>query len=150
MSSMNRLLQIRDEILAVARENCIIGGPANDNLVGTGLWETLSGWGGRDTLRGGSGKDFMIGGSGNDRMWGGADTDVFHFNPYSDHDRIMDLDVRGRDMDVIELQGFGPITRDDVNIEINDRGSTLTVDGFDDFAVSLIGVHATIQQILIT
>lgn len=149
---MRDLLAIRDDILAVARFNCIIGTNASETLVGTGLSETLNGLGGADFLRGGGGRDFIIGGDGSgDRMWGGAGVDCFHFNPTSGRDFIYDFN-RGRDF--IELQGFGPIELDDVNVRVNLEGTraTVAVDGFGGFKVQILGTHldTLIDNILIT
>ncbi|HEY9217548.1 MAG TPA: calcium-binding protein [Phenylobacterium sp.] len=56
----------------------LLGGMANDQLVGTGGDELIRGEGGDDFMRGGGGADSMVGGDGFDDMHGNTGTDTLH------------------------------------------------------------------------
>jgi len=56
----------------------LVGGPGDDNIVGTAAGEGLWGNGGMDCLAGRDGKDRLMGGDGSDELGDGAGNDTVH------------------------------------------------------------------------
>ena len=62
----------------VSNPNAILGGPGNDQLVGTTAGDTINGGEGNDTLSGLGGNDLLSGDSGQDVVYAGAGDDVIY------------------------------------------------------------------------
>ena len=60
----------------ITRIENVIGGSANDTLVGNAVSNVLIGGNGNDTLDGGAGRDILIGGLGADSLQGGGGQDI--------------------------------------------------------------------------
>jgi len=73
-------------------------------------------------------------GIGNDLLYGGLDLDTFVFVEGGGHDVIDDFVV---DLDLIDLSAFNITFGDLVFV-----GSVITIDGVDDFSITLTGVTA--------
>jgi peptidyl-prolyl cis-trans isomerase B (cyclophilin B) len=58
----------------------VVGGSANDRIIGEPLGDGINGSQGNDTLTGEEGDDFLRGGKGNDSISGGVDNDIINGN----------------------------------------------------------------------
>ena len=79
----------------------ILGGTADDTLVGTNANDLIEGGAGNDKLYGGSGSDVLVGGTGDDSLYGGSGDDVLVADAGND---ILD---GGSGIDTADFSGLG-------------------------------------------
>jgi glucose/arabinose dehydrogenase len=105
-------------------------GDGADQLHGGDGADKLYGGAGNDRLFGDQGADRLDGGIGNDRLTGGAGADVFVFKTGSGKDRILDLDTKGADHDVVDLSKFAGIANfgDLMAHHVTESGSNVIVE----------------------
>ena len=114
----------------------VVGGSANDRIVGEPTGDGINGSQGNDTLTGEAGDDFLRGGKGNDSISGGAGNDIINGNLGDDNlngDAGNDFLRGGRGNDVV-------IGGDGNDVLIGDIGSdSLTGGGGTDTFVLVTG-----------
>jgi len=114
----------------------VVGGSANDRIVGEPTGDGINGSQGNDTLTGEAGDDFLRGGKGNDSISGGAGNDIINGNLGDDNlngDADNDFLRGGRGNDVV-------IGGDGNDVLIGDIGSdSLTGGGGTDTFVLVTG-----------
>lgn len=79
----------------------------DDTITGSRHSQSLWGGLGDDEIFAGGGRDIVFGQSGDDRVAGGKGSDTFLFSDYltgADRDVILDLDIKGKDADVLLIQ----------------------------------------------
>jgi Ca2+-binding RTX toxin-like protein len=138
----------------LTRVENVTGTVFDDRIAGDSHANVLSGGAGADRLSGGRGDDRLIGGEGADRVKGGAGADVF---VVGDQDTVVDFNAcRGDRLDFSALfdslfvRTIQPETPGDLLAALHQErsGANLFVsadfsgDGVDDFALTLLNVHA--------
>jgi Ca2+-binding RTX toxin-like protein len=106
-------------------EKLVLTGKANIAAGGNLADNTLVGNAGANTLNGGEGKDILNGGAGSDILTGGTGADTFIFRHGSGADTITDIQVSGKDHDILDLSGFKALH------SVADLESHITLSGFD-------------------
>ncbi len=98
-----------DSLFGSKGNDTLFGDGGDDLLDGSKGNDRLYGGDGADRLIGGKGRDVLEGGAGDDLLWGGAQSDVFVFADGCGVDTIMDMRVRGKQADRIDLSGMTEI-----------------------------------------
>ncbi len=99
-----------DDRLWGSKGNDILAGGADADWLDGGVGnDRLDGGDGDDLLYGGKGRDVLVGGAGDDLLWGGKHKDVFVFADGCGSDTVMDMHVRGKQADRIDLSGLTEI-----------------------------------------
>lgn len=83
--------------------------------------------GGNDVIDGGWGDDVIDGGGGNDTLTGGWGNDIFVFRFGFGRDAITDFGNRGRDRDVIYIEGYGFGDFNDLQDHIEQVGADVVI-----------------------
>lgn len=126
-----------DRVIAGDGQDTIYGGNGSESYVGGGGGADLVfGGSGDDYLSGEDGNDTLWGGSGDDTLWGGDGSDLFGFVAGSGSDQIGDFDVN---TDQLDFSSYG-ITKDQINANIDDFGSSIRLNLFDGDSIYLFGV----------
>ncbi len=113
--------------------NLIIGNNSANILDGGAGGDTLRGELGNDILRGGAGGDSLTGGRGKDVMTGGEAGDGFVFDINATYNQAaMGKDVikdftAGSDQIVLDQTTFGPISRADIALVVDDADAAISV-----------------------
>jgi hypothetical protein len=114
----------------------LYGGDGGDYILGLGGDDWLEGNAGNDILDGGYGKDWLIGGMGNDILIGGKDDDQLNggkgFDSYvwksgDGHDKIIDIDRKGRIL--INGQGVGVLIQQSATSWVSVDGKVTLTQG---------------------
>ncbi|MFC7053519.1 calcium-binding protein [Hansschlegelia quercus] len=138
----------------LSRVENVTGTSFDDRIAGDSHDNVLTGGAGADRLYGGRGDDRLIGGEGVDRLRGGAGADIF---AVGHQDVIADFHARQGDrldfsvlFDNLYVRTIQPETPADLLTALHQERSganlfvtaDLSGDGVDDFALTLLNVHA--------
>ena len=120
----------------VSNINMVIGGSANDTLIGGSAADILVGGGGNESLTAGSGRAILIGGSGTSTLTGGGGDDIFIGGSVSFYNQVADA---------INLAAFDAILTEwasnkNVYTRYNDLTSGVTGSDGNSYALNLSSV----------
>ncbi len=125
----------------------ITGDKVGNTLTGLNGNDVLDGRAGDDVLLGGDGDDLLIGGLGNDILTGGAGDDIFHYDANGpslpNYDKIADFQAGANSDDILELEGFGYTSFEDVLADSYQVLGNTVINLDANTSVTLIGVQIT-------
>jgi Ca2+-binding RTX toxin-like protein len=99
------------------------GNAGNNDIRGNSGNNVLKGLAGNDWLAGGLGNDTLVGGTGNDTLDGGVGNDIFIFAKGDGKDVIRDFEPGAGTGDVLQLDGFGFTSFDQVKAAMQQNGA---------------------------
>lgn len=106
----------------------------NDTIFGSAQGQSIWGGAGDDEIHAGGGKDILYGQAGDDDLTGGKGSDTFLFyDEPDDRDVIRDLDIKGKDADVVYVSNESMVEKirsvnngHDTRLEL-DTGSMIVI-----------------------